>query len=854
MPTTYNGIGTHYYGNRNSTTHFGFCNQCKRQQMLTDYETTLWFCVIYIPIIPLGKKQIVNQCPGCTYHYAVPLKNWQKQGDEAVDKVSDTLAQNTNDPEKVIELHATLSGFHRHEEAGDLAKVMLAKFGGNSNVLFHLASWHEHFTRFKEADELFVKASDAAPADMEMLAASVFALARQNEVDAAVKRMGSLEPPAIPHRAALVRHVARQFAVNQRHADAYKLLISLLEAAPALKESPDFQAEVRPLEKKLGVKQSVVPSEAFWRKPIAKWMGLGVAAVVALVALEGWNFYVQQNAPIHAVNGVNVPIEFSIDDGPAKVVPAKGRITFHLPEGRHRIALLKPKLPGADPYEVDIHQAWHRRFFSKAAFVLDPSRTAVVLHLKAPYSEGAQFGVAPEYAYHAGEGLTQYPHVDHRFEELPTTVDLGSSRVVYRTGLRLMDLNPLALSQVMDMRRLAPLAQRRLAADPSDSTGLEYLAAIMLSEGKGAELVEFVKPRLADDPPRVTWHRVYQNLVQDKKALSEEYDRRLAEHPASGVFLYLRGRICESSTQATEFYDRAIAADPGLLFAYLAKSLELKSRAKYVEAEEVAAKAWDQLQANPASLTPSDVKYFRERIGQERLENLISAGRYDEFDQFELTSRGVVSGGEENPLVYLSKLRKGNADAIAQHKSSVAGRLARMAPVSPFLSAQLRLTNAMYEGDLVTMRQAASQMPEPPRQQLLDAIAFDEGVDPICKTVLDATNEMAPILQKLMTSLRAREMGQPFEAARDEAIGLMKSSEGMGAALAKLFEKSPAATIEELNEIALQGRERGIILVALAEENPSQKEAMLRYARQLLTIPALPQKRLEAWIARGLGE
>jgi hypothetical protein len=340
----------------------------------------------------------------------------------------------------------------------------------------------------------------------------------------------------------------------------------------------------------------------------------------------------------------------------------------------------------------------------------------------------------------------------------------------------------------------------------------------------------------------------------DKKALEAEDDHLLAAHPESGVFLYLRGRICESSAKATEFYDRALAADPGLFFAYVAKSLELKSRAKYLEAEEVAAKGWDQLQANPASLSPGDVKYFRERLGQERLENLISAGKYDEFDQFEFSSRGVVSAGEENPLVYLSKLRKGNADAIAQHKNSVAARLARLAPVSPFLSAQLRLTNAMYEGDLATMRQAASQMPEPPRQQLLDAIGFDEGVDPVCKTVLEATNEMSPILQKLMTSLRAREMGQPFEAAREEAIGLMKSSEGAGTALARLFEKSPMATIEEVNEIALQGRERGIILVALAEENPSQKEAMLRYARQLLTIPALPQKRLEGWIARGLGE
>src|SRR6187549_2842037 len=104
MPTTINGIGTHYYGKRNPTTHFGVCRQCNRELLLTDYETRLWFCVIFVPIIPLGKKQIVNQCPGCTYHYAVPLSEWQKQGDQAVTSASESLAENTSDAAKAIEM------------------------------------------------------------------------------------------------------------------------------------------------------------------------------------------------------------------------------------------------------------------------------------------------------------------------------------------------------------------------------------------------------------------------------------------------------------------------------------------------------------------------------------------------------------------------------------------------------------------------------------------------------------------------------------------------------------------------------------------------------------------------------
>lgn len=857
MPTTYNGIGTKYYGNRNSTTHFGFCNQCKRELMLTDYETTLFFCVLYVPLIPISKKQIVNQCPACTYHYAVPLTEWKKKADEAVEEVSQSLAQDTSDPAKAMEMHATLSGFHRHEESADLANLLLAKFGDNSEVLFYLASWHEHFARFKESDELFVKAADREPTDMDKQAAAVFALARQNEFDAALKRMKILNPPAIPDRAPLVRHVARQLGAGGRAADAYPLLTQLVQQAPQLKYDKGLQQEIRQLEKQLGVKQSIVPAVPFWQKTSTKWLGLATAAIVTLLALEGWNLYVMQNAPVYAVNGVNAPITFSIDGGAPQSIPALGRISLVLPEGRHRVALLEPKLPGADPFDIDLAQSWFARFNSKPGFVIDPARSAVIVHASVPYAETPMPGIQSKETYHAGEGLVQYAHIDHRFEQLPKQAELGSSRVVYRTQLMNEDINPLFLEghTTANLKALGEIAMRRLTADPSDTPLLEQLAASMISGGQTEPLAAFVKTHLADDPPLITWHRVYQNLPGDRAKLVEEYDRYVTMHPRSADFLYLRGRISGSAAEAESFYDRAIAADPNCLFAHLAKALQWKSHAKYAEAAKLLATAWERLQSDAAaSLKPKDVVYFRKRISEERLECLISAGSYAEFDSVEKETRAIVGRTEESPLVYLSLLRQGNAEAIGLHRNAMANRMAKLSTQSPILFATQRLTNAVYESDLGAMRAAAMQMPEPPRQQLLDAIAFDEGTENECKTVLGSSDEISLILQKLLTSLRCRDLQQPFEPSRAEAIQLMQAGGTAPKALAEIFQKSPNATIEEVDNVFLEDRERGIILVALAYENPAQKEAMLRYARRLLTIPGFPHKCLQDWIKKGLGE
>lgn len=857
MPTTINGIGTHYYGKRNPTTHYGVCNQCHRELLLTDYETRLWFCVIFIPIIPLGKKQIVNQCPGCTYHYAVPLKNWQKQGDDAVASASESLAENTSDPAKAIEMHATLSGFHRHEESGDLAKVLLAKFSDNSDVLFYLASWHEHFTRFKEADDLFVKAADIAPADVDKQAAAVFALARQHEFDASLKKMETLKPPAIPGRPDLVRHVARQLAVNGRAADAYRLLSQLLKESPELRNRQDVQREVRPLEWQLGVKQSLVPSEAIWRRPIARWFALAATIIFAVVAVEGWNLFVMQNEPIHAINGVNAPVEFSIDGGPVKTIPPLGRISFTLPQGKHRVTLLSRKLPGADPFDFEVKQAWHERFFSKPAFVIDASRTSVLLHRTARYSQVPFPGDADVYDFRFGDPFTQFAHIDHRFEELPEQIEGNSSGVVYRTQLSLVNVDPLYLIDRAPAKLDAIIAmqKRRLTADPSDSAALQQFAAMLISAEKSTELAEFVRTRIRDNPPLLAWHRIYQNLASDRQALVEEYDKMLATNPKSAAYLYLRGRICDESSIAIDYFDRALAIDPQFIQAYLAKAHESQSRGQYEQAADLLKDAWDKLHAaqlDPASA--SQTAYFAEQISADWLNALFSSGNYEEFDRVELQLRQTAPHQQPNQLVYLSKLRQGKLEEVRQIRERNAAQIASLPQSERLVRGSLKLTNAVLDGDLNAMREAASLMPEPPQKQLLNAIAFDDGSDPDCKAVLGVSNEFLPIARELLTSLRCRERGEPFEAFRDQAIEYMKTGASTSPAMLALFNKSPAATIDDVDKISLQDRERGILLVALAYENPPQKEPMLRYARRLLTIPRLPQKCLDDWIKQGLGE
>ena len=71
MPTTINGIGTTYYGKKNLKTYEGQCEFCHRVVDVQEYETRHWFVVLLIPVIPLGRKQILDFCTACQRHRAL---------------------------------------------------------------------------------------------------------------------------------------------------------------------------------------------------------------------------------------------------------------------------------------------------------------------------------------------------------------------------------------------------------------------------------------------------------------------------------------------------------------------------------------------------------------------------------------------------------------------------------------------------------------------------------------------------------------------------------------------------------------------------------------------------------------
>lgn len=146
MPMTVNGIGTMYYGRRNDSSYQGECRQCRQPATLRSYDTGHYFVVLFIPLIPLGKKRIIDECSRCQRHWVA------KQGDYEVAQrktIAAALEAYQDEPsaEKALQLHATLLGYGEHTQAAKFRAEATEAYPENGEFFGGLAAQLEQAAR-----------------------------------------------------------------------------------------------------------------------------------------------------------------------------------------------------------------------------------------------------------------------------------------------------------------------------------------------------------------------------------------------------------------------------------------------------------------------------------------------------------------------------------------------------------------------------------------------------------------------------------------------------------------------------------------------------------------------------------
>jgi Flp pilus assembly protein TadD len=608
MPGTVNGIGTMYYGRENASARHGTCSSCHKVTTLTSYDTREFFTILYVPIIPLTKYRILDQCASCRRHHRLTLKDFQDRLAAAVNPQREAVRRAPHDPDARQALIGALIDVGMTTEAEKEARAA-AQAMPNSAALHRLAGQLLSMRGdLPGAAPYLERAVHLDPADGAARLSYGRVLYLQKSYGAAIPHLLEAKKIVSNDTTAPIL-LAECYEATERWSEAMAMWQQIGGAQP----NKEILRRIAACKKKVGYPLSDAERRAarkWWpfggsrrgrtitpvtpggpntmvRKPIL--IAGAVLAVFAVIALISLGVYNVTHVDVW-LDSVYPRTTFVVDGKPivADFVPMK----LTLSPGAHRIVAKDRKGNVLEQQAIDIKgHGYLNAVLGEHAYVYNVRAARVYRRAEITYAtyEGGQHY---EQALYAGQTFFAIDDVDYMFVQAPKSIELSSSAstttkvaFVIVPDATLVDVGLMQFNE--NKTKEAEESFRKAAAiEPCASRPREMLAYVQQRRGAEEEALKTAKSWMGDCPDTVEPHRLYQQIEQNRghrDAVIAEY-RALAEsHPTSAPYRYLYGRLlglAEGMAQQRE----AVKLDPKFPWAHLAIGYQDLSAGAFDEA------------------------------------------------------------------------------------------------------------------------------------------------------------------------------------------------------------------------------------------------------------------------------
>ncbi|HEX8521631.1 MAG TPA: hypothetical protein VF669_05185 [Tepidisphaeraceae bacterium] len=837
MPQTINGIGTWYYGKKNLERHAGTCRWCNRGVTLESYDTRLFFVVLFIPVIPLTKKRIIESCPSCRRHIALPFAEWervQSRSNEAID----AFRAAPTDPQKAEDALRAAVSYRNLPALNTVAPLIEQNLREDAKSLCMLAGSYEVFGRIPDAERCLRAALAAKDEDdiRELLGANLLLQGKPHEAEPHLKHIGE---KVIPDRVDGIYQLAQGYQSVGDHERALYWFDQCEMVFPNVTENKVYRRLRKESEKRRGTNKpikshNVAASEhraASWRKTAKiATIVVGLAILIYLAAAA----FMGMRRQVHLVSGLSKPYTVKIN-GTSYTLPPQSVTPIRVPEGDVRVEVADERL--ALPVEtVKIETPFWSRPFASYSFVVNPDHAAILRWVRVFYTPksrsslpGNHDGRSAQTHYAAGALLHPYKDVNYPFEPFPDSLSLDSNgSETSRDGLELVR-NDGGISQAsvlygieneISKERAAEVARRRLLDNPGDRDYLYVLSRVMQPE----QLADFLRPHLDKRPLELQIHRGYQNAMEAagrNDVVEHEYMAMLAKEPGSGVLLYLLGRATKNPDRALQLTQQSASAKQPSPYAFYSLCGYYLSNADYTQAAQWAVRAVESM--------PND-----HEVHQYCRQALLAAGQYPRAISF-------AQADESSPYPYFlsayddelyAHLASDHADQAEGVVNKLKTHIERMSRGSSDRYVQWLQGNLNYLRNRPGTYVSAMKTSENATQKFN---AFLTGGDLASAEAALAQVDLPDAAQHLLLYIAASWAKNTTLADRhmQSALGLLnKGAQEHRLFAAALQGKSPLP-ISDLLRLRNPPGEKKVLLIALGMKNPALREPCFSLAKKL---------------------
>lgn len=622
MPFTLNGIGTHYYGAKNRSARVGNCSSCHRWSTLSSYDTREWICVVFIPVIPLVKYRIIDDCSACRRHGRVKFTDFTQQLDDAMAPLRNAARRAPGDVEAQLALVQGLTGWEMRDEAQREIAGAVARFPSDARVQAMAGQLAIDRADWKGALPYFERAHALDPQSVSSVYGHGWLLHNLGRHDEAVRVLQ--RSVSLSENAGAFYLLGLSYSHLQRWSEALPAYQRALGLEPRYGSDKAFLRRTAEAKKQLGHALSDEERRASRRwwpfgggvrkrnqpalqgQPALVRPGLLIAgiAIGALMLVAGayaaWDRYA--NIPLYVDNGLDRPVQVELD-GRRFGVPAHGRQNESVHKGSHAIVVfdsggqtelerMTVDVPSVSLFDAIVHD----RFF-----VYNVASSNVYRR-----SDHGYAGRAEDSTY--GEELIgmrrffEQRDVDYPFRTPPETIkmDSGSSRT-HKTAFNVARNIPLGMFAAMR-------AQEKRAGEAKAAIGQAVANAPCDEHTRRYEIyvANILGPEEAAAAAARQWigacgdaleaHRAYQQmevLRGHAAEMQDEYRKRLAAAPESAQAHYLYGRVVDDPSVAIAEHTEATRLDPKLVWARVALGYVHAQEERYDDAMREMAAALD---------------------------------------------------------------------------------------------------------------------------------------------------------------------------------------------------------------------------------------------------------------------
>jgi len=842
--------GSGSFNRHNVETRRATCEHCGFTGPLKSYDATSFFSLYFIPLLPTGRRHVIDECPKCKRGRQTSAGKWSKLRRDELEPALDRFAAAPADREaarRALELATRLAG---RVAFADVAQAVAEHHAQDASLLAQVGA----ACGYRELPEDALTAYQSSLAvvdDPEVRGALAMELMHQDRPRDAEAHVIQVVKAQGDDAAGLLYLLAESYQTVGEHGkalsaiDAYEKRFPELASGHAgelnrLRSGSDRMRHsgARITSANLAAGKAAAAPESMLRRvgPM-----LVLPALILAVALGFAAISLTMKPEVYMINGLTREMAVTVG-GRKMVMQPMSREKLTLGYGDVRIE------PGAgvyfEPATVSLSAGFFERVFDKPIYVINPDRTGLVLWESAQYAKNPATAAEGKYEIHTGKPVVRLTGLDYHWRDLPEEIELSSdSAKPWRQTVHHLDNYMFAdavdlVHEELGEAEAAQYVKLRAAATPDDELVLRYLHYYL----NQADHLAFLEERVGQRPVLTALHRSYQALagaLQPERDLAAEYRARYEAEPGDASLAYLAGRMEKDPAKAMTLYEAGLAADEPSAYLYHGVAYRRMQAGDFEQALSLWRKAVAMELEN---------ELFADSLDR----MLMATGRLGELIQ---EAELVVAGDPESAAAVYDLVKllamKGEVDTARAQSGQMLRRLQNMEDADDDTRAYWRKTFAIViaqasqdaAGVAAKIKLVGAQDEWPYTLAAIDgrwgdALKHLEG------------SEYGEAAGYLAIYAGAAHSGQDTVAAPalDAAVKLLRERGDDDQLLADWLEGKQTPPPDANLYINENPDDLGVRLTALAMRYPEHREAWLGLARKLLFDPAGYKHELEAVI------